>query len=82
MHQAAEDMAQHKQLPCGQEERTASTEEAARLRGTLSAMDTQLTGARAAAEASEAAQLRSSTETTSLQAELHQVPKPMQTCHL
>ncbi|CAK0755957.1 hypothetical protein CVIRNUC_002414 [Coccomyxa viridis] len=55
-----------------QEERTASTEEAARLRGTLSAMDAQLTAAQAAAEASEAARLRSSAEASSLQAELHQ----------
>ena len=72
----------HKLLLYVQEERTASTEEAARLRGTLSAMDVQLTAAQAAAEASEAARLRSSAEASSLQAELHQVPRPMQTCHL
>ena len=55
-------------------------EEAARLRGTLSAMDAQLTAAQAAAEASEAARLRSSAETSSLQAALLQVPQPMHTC--
>ena len=82
MHQAAKDMAQPKLLPCVQEERTASMEEAARLRGTLSAMDAQLTAAQAAAKASEAARLRSSAEASSLQAELHQVPTPMQICHL
>ena len=45
-------------------------------------MDAQLTAAQAAAEASEAARLRSSAEASSLQAELHQVHTPMQTCHL
>ena len=48
-------------------------EEAARLRGTLSAVDAQLTAARAAAEASEVVRLRSSAEASSFQAELLQV---------
>ena len=48
-------------------------EEAATLRGTLSAMQAQLAAAQSAAEASEAARQRSSTDAASLQAELQQV---------
>ncbi len=48
-------------------------EEAATLRGTLSAIQTQLAAAQSAAEASEAARQRSSADAASLQAELQQV---------
>ena len=48
-------------------------EEAATLRGTLSAMQAQLAAAQSAAEASEAARQRSSADAASLQAELQQV---------
>ena len=50
-------------------------EEAATLRGTLSAMQAQLAAAQSAAEASEAARQRSSADAASLHDELQQVPR-------
>ena len=50
-------------------------EEAATLRGTLSAMQAQLAAVQSAAEVSEAARQRSSADAASLQAELQQVPR-------
>ena len=50
-------------------------EEAATLRGTLSAMQAQLAAVQSAADVSEAAWQRSSADAASLQAELQQVPR-------
>ena len=60
-----------------QEERTAGMEEAARLKGTLAALETQLAAAQSAAQAAEGACQRSSADAAALQAELQQVGTPL-----
>ncbi len=56
-----------------QEERTASMEEAARLKGTLAALETQVAAAQSAAQTAQRAHQRFSANAAALQAELQQV---------